>query len=213
MSAAQETTRHLDVAPLVVSTAENLREMIRRSPLWQRMDDGSLTFNGRAAYLEQHWEGLRALLAAADTLDAPELAELRGVLRANVERMGDALDRSHASSKWRKHHVTMPSMLEFRRRLSEIVDGRNIVALVAHATVRLAAIGACPVPAGQDSFSIPTVTVVGSDEDEELFAEELSVGMIMVMSHGADVCRAYQDQRSASSCAVTAAMIRQALRG
>ena len=57
MSAVKESPEHIDVAPLVIQAAGNVRSTLHRSPLWKRMEDGSLPFAGRASYLEQHWEG------------------------------------------------------------------------------------------------------------------------------------------------------------
>ncbi|MBC2681178.1 hypothetical protein [Corynebacterium anserum] len=213
MSAAENTVDHIDVASMVIATAHNVREMLQRSSVWGRMNDGTLPFAGRASYLEQHWEGLRVLLAALDKFDGvADVVELREQLRRTVEKMGDALDRSHSTARWRDHHVTMPSMLQFRRQVADMDERGDLVALVAHSVVRLAAVGACPVPSKAGEMSIPAVTIVRDEEQEEHFAEELSAALVLMMAHGSDVVRAYQGQKRASSCAVTAAMIRNALR-
>lgn len=212
MSAAQDSTSYRDMTPMVIEVAQNVQDTLRRSPIWERMTDGSLPFAGRASYLEQHWEGLRALLAAVEAVDHPGLAEMREQIKLTTEKMGEALDRSHATARWREHHVTMPSMLECRRRIAEMQEAGNVISLAAHCVVRLAAVGACPVTGSHGGISIPPITVVYTDEQEELFAEELSAALIMLLSHGADVCRAYQGQKRAQTCAVTAAMIRSALR-
>lgn len=213
MSAAENTAGHIDVAPMVIATAHNVREMLQRSPVWERMNDGTLPFAGRASYLEQHWEGLRVLLSTLDKFEGnSDIVELKEELRRTVEKMGEALDRSHSTARWRDHHVTMPSMLQFRRQVAEMAERGDVVALVAHSVVRLAAVGACPVPSKAGVMSIPTVTIVRDEEQEELFAEELSAALVLMMAHGSDVVRAYQGQKRASTCAVTAAMIRNALR-
>lgn len=214
MSAVEESPRHIDVAPLVIETAGTVREVLHRSPLWERITDGSMPFAGRASYLEQHWEGLRVLLGAVEQLEARTngVAEMRDTLRETTDKMGGALDRSHATARWREHHVTMPSMLQFRRRVTEITEADDVVSLFAHCAVRLAAVGACPVPSTTGA-SIPRITVVRTEEQEELFAEELSAALIGLLAHGSDVCRAYQGQERARTCATTAAMIRNALRG
>jgi len=40
-----------------------------------------------------------------------------------------------------------------------------------------------------------------------------AAALIGLLAHGSDVCRAYQGQERARTCATTAAMIRNALRG
>lgn len=212
MSAVKESPEHIDVAPLVIQAAGNVRSTLHRSPLWKRMEDGSLPFAGRASYLEQHWEGLRVLRNGLDELDGGvELARMREVLAETVQNMGEALDKSHATARWREHHVTMPSMLQFRRRVNEMQEAGDVVSLIAHSAIRLAAVGACPV-ASASGLSIPAITVVCDEEQEELFAEELSAALILLLAHGSDVCRAYQGQEQERTCATTAAMIRNSLR-
>lgn len=207
---------YIDVSPMVIDVAGSVRETLQRSPMWVRMSDGTMPFAGRASYLEQHWEGLRVLLSAVESLMGQsagnaELAAMRDALRETTNRMGEALDRSHATARWRDHHVTMPSMLQFRRRVAEMNEASDVVSLSAHCAVRLAAVGACPVPS-TGGMSIPRITVVNNEESEELFAEELSAALILMLSHGSDVCRAYQGHDHARTCATTAAMIRNALR-
>lgn len=212
MSAAERPAGTIDVTPVITATSENVREMLQRSAVWTRMSDGSLPFAGRASYLEQHWDGLRVLLGALDNFEnIPDLRGLRDQVRLTVEKMGDALDRSHATARWREHHVTMPSMLQFRRRVTEMTNHGDLIGLVAHTVVRLAAVSACPVPT-TDELASPSVTLIHNEEQEELFVEEMSAALVFLMAHGSDVVRAYQGQRQESTCAVTAAMIRNALR-
>ena len=54
--------------------------------------------------------------------------------------------------------------------------------------------------------------MVSGEEDLERLSEELSAGLLMVMQHGSDVCRAYQGAVTDESCAVTVSTIRHALR-
>ncbi|KAB3520872.1 hypothetical protein GC425_06405 [Corynebacterium sp. zg254] len=204
----QDHRAYLDVAPLVESTRTTITDALQRSQCWQRMIAHQLPFIGRAAYLEQHWEGLRVLGTACDKLG---LHAFHAAIAVQQEQLGAALDRAHATARWREHHVTMPSMLQFRRRINELMEQRNTVGIAAQAVVRLVAASACPAPVDRDRVSIPAVTNVFSEEDEELFAEELSAAMLMVMAHGSDVCRAYPDEDISASCATTAAAIRAAL--
>ncbi|AHI04264.1 hypothetical protein [Corynebacterium falsenii] len=200
---------HRCVQPMIDASVTMVGDALRRSTVWARMIDGSLPFMGRAAYLEQHWEGLRVL---RNSLESTGLcAQLRPALTDTVERLGGALDRSHTTATWREHHVTMPAMLEFRRRVNEMTEARDAVGLAAHAVVRLAAVKSCPMPGEPTHIAIPPVTCVRTDEDEEYFAEELSAATLLVLAHGSDVCRSYHNSMRSSSCAVTAAAIRQAL--
>ena len=199
-----------DVSEMVTLTEQMMVDALHRSACWNRMRDNSLPFVGRAAYLEQHWEGLRVLDAAAEKLG---LLAMQSDIASMRKQMGEVLDRAHSTAQWRDHHVTMPSMLEFRRHVNELVGSGDAVGLSAQILVRLAAVRACPAPRAQDEVTIPSVTVVRSDEHEELFAEELSAAMLMVLAHGSDVCRAYPEDQSLSSCAITAAAIRQSLSG
>ncbi|HIW95575.1 MAG TPA: hypothetical protein H9867_03695 [Candidatus Corynebacterium gallistercoris] len=198
-----------DVDPMVDSTVAMTAEALQRSAVWQRMVDSSLPLMGRAAYLEQHWEGLRVLVQALET--AGWAPELRAEMAEKVEALGGALDKAHATARWRDHHVTMPSMLQFRRRVNEMVESRDSVALDAHAIVRLAAVAACPIAGEPTAVSFPPVRSVHTEDQEEYFAEELSAAMLMVLAHGSDVCRSYPRQQRSTSCAVTAAAIRRAL--
>lgn len=204
-----------DVTPMVDSTCTMITEALHRSSLWLRMVDGSLPFAGRAAYLEQHWEGLKVLSAALDTAAISQTvtgAAMQEMLVETRDSLGVALDRSHSTPRWQEHHVTMPSMLQYRRRIAELRELGATVELLAHAVVRLAAVRVCPMPGTVSSRPLPEVTAVFGDEAEELFAEELSAAMLMVLAHGSDVCRAYSDYRQAATCAVTAAAIRSSLR-
>ena len=199
-----------DVQPLVTMATEMTAAALQRSPVWERMHTHSLPLHARAAYLEQHWEGLKVLLDALETSGCT--TELAHELRVYVDALGSALDRAHATAKWRSHHVTMPSMLEFRRRVNQLVEAKNAVGLAAHAIVRLAAAEACPNHHPGVTFKPPTITVVASEEDEETFSEELSAATFMVLAHGSDVCRSYpEDHNRDSACALTVDKIRRAL--
>lgn len=197
-----------DVSSLVSINEQTISDALRRSKCWERILDNSLPLVGRAAYLEQHWEGLRVLDNAAEKLG---LLDMQASLDALRSELGVALDKVHATAKWRKHHVTMPSMLQFRRHINQLVEQRDSVALSAQIVVRIAAARACPAPGAPGEDALPAVPVVSSDEQEELFAEELSAAVLMVLAHGSDVCRAYPDDASETACGVTAAAIRQAL--
>lgn len=212
---APHTFAHFrDVQPLVATTTEMVTAALQRSPVWERMSSDGLPLHARAAYLEQHWEGLKVLLDALESAGCA--SDVADALRAHADALGVALDRAHATAQWREHHVTMPSMLEFRRRVAQLAEARNAVGIAAHAVVRLAAANACPshprIDAEQNA-SLPVITVVATEEDEETFSEELSAATFMVLAHGSDVCRSYPvDHNRDASCAMTAAKIRRALR-
>lgn len=210
MHAVRSAGEYRDVTPMVESTVAMTTDALQRSAVWERMLDASLPFMGRAAYLEQHWEGLRVLVHALETTGVA--VDLRAQIQEKVEALGGALDKSHATARWREHHVTMPSMLQFRRRVNEMVETRDEVSLVAHAVVRLAAVSACPIAGQPTAVDFPPLHNVTTEEQEEYFAEELSAAMLMVLAHGSDVCRSYPRQQRSTSCAVTAAAIRRALR-
>lgn len=214
MSAVPHLATYRDVTPLVDATCSTITEALHGSLLWSRITDGSLPFAGRAAYLEQHWEGLKVLSSALDTAEIAQTvngAAMLDMLTEARDTLGTALDRSHATPRWREHHVTMQSMLQYRRRIAELQELGATVELLAHAVVRLSAVRACPMPGIFSREELPPVTAVFGDEAEELFAEELSAAMLMVLAHGSDVCRAYSDYRQAATCAVTAAAIRSTL--
>ncbi len=211
MHVPHTVANYRDVQPLVETTTEMVSVALQRSPVWERMANASLPLHGRAAYLEQHWEGLRVLVDALESSGC--VTDLARVLREYAHALGHALDRAHATAQWRQHHVTMPSMLQFRRRVAELVESRNAVGIAAHAVVRLAAAHACPSHGTAAELKIPEVTVVASEEDEEAFSEELSNATLMVLAHGSDVCRSYPENHDRdASCALTAAKIRRALR-
>lgn len=236
----------VDTYPLLAATKEMLATALHRAPVLQRMEEGTLVFAGRAAYLEQHWSGLKILVSALGQYvsshpgDAtPALAQLRNTLGNHAYHLGTALDRAHATPRWREHHVTMPSMLQFRRRINELVASGDVVGLIAHAAVRLAAARACPFhinddvdlvgAAGAGAGADGDVKLTGSsatdidrsrnaaerfvtsDELAEYFAEELSAATIMVLAHGSDVCRSYPVEDDSMTCALTVAAIRRAL--
>lgn len=210
MQVPHSTAHCRDVQTLVTTAIEMTAAALKRSPVWGRMHNHSLPLHARAAYLEQHWEGLKVLL---DALEASGCTtDLADELRSYVEALGTALDRAHATAQWRQHHVTMPSMLEFRRRVNQLVESRNAVGLAAHAVVRLAAAEACPNHHPGVVFTPPMITVVASEEDEETFSEELSAATLMVLAHGSDVCRSYpEDHNRDAACALTVDKIRRAL--
>lgn len=211
MHVPHTVTDYRDVQPMVESTTDMVAAALQRSPVWERMRTASLPLHARAAYLEQHWEGLKVLNDALETAGCA--TQLACALRDYADALGTALDRAHATAKWREYHVTMPSMLEFRRRVAQLVEARNAVGIAAHAVVRLAAAGACPMHGHPRISPCPAVTVVATEEDEEAFAEELSAATLMVLAHGSDVCRSYPvDHDRDASCALTAAKIRNALR-
>lgn len=197
-----------DVSPLVQITEQTLTNALQRSKCWERMLGNTLPAIGRAAYLEQHWEGLRVLDAATQGLN---LVEMQASLDALRSELGVLLDRVHATAQWRKHHVTMPSMLQFRRHINQLVEAGDTVALSAQVVVRIAAARACPAPGAPHEDALPAVRVVTTEVQEELFSEELSAAILMVLAHGSDVCRAYPEETANPACGVTAAAIRQAL--
>ncbi|MGO1949222.1 MAG: hypothetical protein ACTH1D_06280 [Mycobacteriaceae bacterium] len=210
-----------EVVDLLDAAGDSAVDCIRRSTVFRRMSDGTLPFAGRAAYLEQHWEGLRVLrnaLAApgmASASSAGALAPLRTALAAATEQFAGALDKAHATARWRDRHVTMPSMLQFRRHIVALQDEGDVLGLVGQTYLRLLAAGACPTPAadmGEDRAVHEAITALVSDEEGlELLSEELSAALLILMQHGSDVCRGYQERDADSSCAVTAATIRSAL--
>ena len=93
-----------------------------------------------AAEVEQHWEGLRLL---RDALDGRS-AVLQTALVSATKRFARTLDRAHATARWRDRHVTMPSMLQFRRHTTELLDEGDRLALAAQAYLRLLVGGECP---------------------------------------------------------------------
>lgn len=208
------------VVGLLNVAGDSALNCVRRSTVFQRMGDGTLPFAGRAAYLEQHWEGLRILRSSLSTpglaVDTVSLASLCSGLSGATDQFSGALDRAHATARWRDRHVTMPSMLQFRRHIAELQDNGNAIGLVAHAYLRLLISRACPAPGvgGHDLEALQSAVaaVVRDEEDLELLSEELSVALLLLMQHGADVCRAYHERDAESSCAVTVSTIRRALR-
>ncbi len=211
------------VGTLLDAAGDSALNCVRRSTVFRRMGDGTLPFAGRAAYLEQHWEGLRILHSAlstaglpADAVDAVSRASLCSALSGAIEQFSGALDRAHATARWRDRHVTMPSMLQFRRHIAELQDSGDVIGLVAHTYLRLLVSRACPAPgvAGREPEELQSAVaaVVRDEESLELLSEELSVALLLLMQHGADVCRGYQERDADSSCAVTVSTIRRALR-
>ena len=214
------------VAGVLEAAGDSALDCVRRSTVFRRMGDGTLPFAGRAAYLEQHWEGLRILrsalseMSAASATSAPvPVVTLCSALSAATDQFSRALDRAHATARWRDRHVTMPSMLQFRRHIGELQgdgDGGNVVALVAHAYLRLYVCRACPEPGvtGRDPRMLQdaVLAVVRDEEALEQLSEELSVALLLMMQHGADVCRGYPERDADSGCAVTVSTIRRALR-
>lgn len=212
------------VSALLDAAGDSALNCVRRSTVFRRMGDGTLPFAGRAAYLEQHWEGLRILRSAlaspgavpGPAVDAVSLASLCSGLSGATDQFSGALDRAHATARWRDRHVTMPSMLQFRRHIAELQDNGDVIGLVAHAYLRLLVSRACPAPgvAGREPQELQSAVaaVVRDEEALELLSEELSVALLLLMQHGADVCRAYHERDADSSCAVTVSTIRRALR-
>lgn len=213
-----------EVAGLLDVAGDSALDCVRRSTVFRRMGDGTLPFAGRAAYLEQHWEGLRILRSALSaqanpapsSVDPVALASMCSALSAATEQFSGALDRAHATARWRDRHVTMPSMLNFRRHIGELQDGGDVVALLAHAYLRLLVCRACPEPGvtarDPEVLQDAVVAVVRDGESLERLSEELSVALLLMMQHGADVCRGYPERDADSGCAVTVATIRRALR-
>ncbi|MDN6438080.1 hypothetical protein [Corynebacterium nuruki] len=196
-------------------------DCLRRSTVIRRMADGSLPFAGRAAYLEQHWEGLRVLrtaLADPACTGAPT-AGLRRILAVVTERFATTLDRAHATARWRDRHVTVPSTLEFRRHVAELLAAGDTAALVAHVLLRLDCAAVCLRPATADTtVDAPTDglrdiagALVHDEEGLERLSEEFSAALMLVLQHGSDICRGYQDRNPDAECMVTVSMIRGAL--
>jgi hypothetical protein len=214
------------VVGVLNAAGDSAVDCVRRSTVFRRMGDGTLPFAGRAAYLEQHWEGLRILRSALSEVSATSapvpVATLCSALSAATDQFSTALDRAHATARWRDRHVTMPSMLQFRRHIGELQDGGDggdggdVVALAAHAYLRLHVCRACPEPgvAGRDPQMLQdaVAAVVRDEESLERLSEELSVALLLMMQHGADVCRGYPERDADSGCAVTVSTIRRALR-
>ncbi|MEJ6548745.1 hypothetical protein PQI66_04215 [Corynebacterium sp. USCH3] len=209
-----------EVVSLLTVAGDSALECVRRSTVFRRMAGGTLPFAGRAAYLEQHWEGLRILRSALATpgldIDPAAAASLLSALAAATDQFSGALDRAHATARWRERHVTMPSMLQFRRHIAELQDKGDTVGLVAHTYLRLLVSRACPAPAAQGgeprALYGAVAAVVQDEETLEQLSEELSVALLLLMQHGADVCRGYHERDADSGCAVTVSTIRRALR-
>ncbi|AWT26491.1 MULTISPECIES: hypothetical protein [Corynebacterium] len=199
---------------LVDAVSSAAVDCVGRSAVVRRLSAGELPFAGRAAWLEQHWEGLRILR------DCPLVpVPVRHELTTTTDRLNTALDRAHAGARWRDRHVTMPSMFTFRRHVTSLKDAGDLLGLTAEAHVRLLCAGVGSGVAGAESHTRSTSAVrsvlcslVTDDEDLERLSEELSAGLFMVMQHGSDVCRAYQGAGPDQICAVTVATIRHALR-
>lgn len=209
-----------EVADLLDAAGDSALDCVGRSSVFSRMSDGTLPFAGRAAYLEQHWEGLRILRAALGTpgltVDPLALAPMRTALAAVTDSFAVALDRAHATARWRDRHVTMPSMLQFRRHIGELQDAGDTLGLVAHTYLRLTLARACPGPAVDESADPASLqgvfdSLVVDEESLELLSEELSAALLLLMQHGSDVCRGYHERDADSSCALTVSTIRRAL--
>jgi hypothetical protein len=211
-----------EVVDVLDVASDSAVDCIRRSPVFCRMSDGTLPFAGRAAYLEQHWEGLRVLRQALATPGllgpyAGQLTPLRTVLATASEQFAGALDRAHATARWRDRHVTMPSMLQFRRRATELQDAGDALGLAAQAYLRLVVASACPVGLSRaempemDAVKDAMSSLVSDEEQLETLSEELSASLLLLMQHGSDVCRGYQERTVDDSCSVTVATIRRAL--
>ncbi|MEL4162493.1 hypothetical protein [Corynebacterium bovis] len=216
---APGTTQTAALEAILDTIDRSIVDCLHRSSVWSRMADGTLPGAGRAGYLEQHWEGMRVLSSVAARFPGVDPV-FRRALREATTWLGRALDNAHASPRWRDHHVTMPSMLQFRRRVVEMADEQDALAFAAHAYARCAAAAVSPFPLGD----MPTAATLRSalasmalrghadgDLAEEVLTEELSAALVLVLAHGSDVCRAYQGIDAASSCSVTAAAIRRAL--
>lgn len=193
-------------------------DCIGRSAVVCRLSEGSLPFSGRIAWLEQHWEGLRIL---HDYSAGPGAfpAAVRHELTTDTQNLSSVLDRAHASARWRDRHVTMPSMLAFRRHVAGLRDSGDVLGMVAQAYIRVLCTRIASGIAQSDDLSPHyhelrefLFSLVNSDEDVERLSEELSAGLWIFMQHGSDVCRTYHEARMDESCAVTAATIRNTLR-
>lgn len=199
---------------LVDAVTAGAVDCVRRSTVVRRLSEGSLPFAGRAAWLEQHWEGLRILRDCAHIPTA-----VRGDLITVTGKLSHALDRAHAGARWRDQHVTMPSMLTFRRHITGLRDSGDVLGLTAQAYLRLLCSGIGSGVSGAEHTPDPVAGLrellcglVGGEEDLERLSEELSAGLLMFMQHGSDVCRAYQSSVTDESCAVTVATIRGILK-
>ncbi|MDN5722134.1 MAG: hypothetical protein L0J74_00795 [Corynebacterium sp.] len=211
--APRQDPRIVDEAAEVLDVAAaSAVDCLRRSTVFLRMADGTLPFAGRAAYLEQHWEGLRLL---RDALDGRS-AVLQTALVSATKRFARTLDRAHATARWRDRHVTMPSMLQFRRHTTELLDEGDRLALAAQAYLRLLVGGECPTNGGpgiidRQSLAAAVTALVDDEEQLERLSEELSAAVLLLMQHGSDVCRGYPQRDSEDSCTVTVSTIRRAL--
>lgn len=192
-------------AELVDAVTGAVADCLSRSAVVRRLSEGSLPFAGRVAWLEQHWEGLRIL---GDCALVP--AGVRTELVAMTRSLNQALDRAHATARWRDRHVTMPSMFTFRLHVADLRDNGDLLGLTAQAYLRLLVAGDGTGPGG--GLYNQLCSMVSGEEDLERLSEELSAGLLMVMQHGSDVCRAYQGAVTDESCAVTVSTIRHALR-
>lgn len=192
-------------AELVDAVTGAVTDCLSRSAVVRRLSEGSLPFAGRVAWLEQHWEGLRIL---GDCALVP--AGVRTELVAMTGSLNQALDRAHATARWRDRHVTMPSMFTFRRHVADLRDNGDLLGMTAQAYLRLLVAGDGTGPGG--GLYNQLCSMVSGEEDLERLSEELSAGLLMVMQHGSDVCRAYQGAVTDESCAVTVSTIRHALR-
>lgn len=208
-----------ETAETVAAASTSAVDCLRRSTVMQRMSDGSLPFVGRAAYLEQHWEGLRVLRTAlADPrCSVGATAGLRRVLAEVTDRFATTLDRAHATARWRDRHVTVPSTLEFRRHIAGLQNAGDIAALVAHAVLRLDCAAVCLRPSAGGGTATAAVgdvlaDLVHDEEDLERLAEEFSAALMLVLQHGSEICRGYQGRTADAECMVTVSMIRGALR-
>lgn len=210
---AQDLAVVAAAAELVDTVSAAAVDCLRRSAVVHRLSDGSLPFAGRVAWLEQHWEGLRILR------DCPSVpVPVRRELVATTGSLSTALDRAHAGARWRDRHVTTPSMFRFRRHITGLKDAGDLRGLSAQAYLRLLCAGIGSGIAGADDPARPAAvlrdhlcSLVTGEEDLEQLSEEFSAGLLMVLQHGSDVCRTYQDAEPDATCAVTVATIRRAL--
>lgn len=215
VGAGQSCDEMLDAAIEVVdAVAVAAVNCIDRSAVVSRLSTGSLPFAGRIAWLEQHWEGLRIL---RDCAAVP--AVVRRDMITATHSLSATLDRAHAGARWRDRHVTMPSMLAFRRHVAGLRDSDDVIGLTAQSYIRLLCAGIGVGTANAESLSRHNgelrcllCSLVKDEEDLERLSEELSAGLLIFMQHGSDVCRAYQEALPDESCAVTAATIRSSLR-